>query len=250
MIRHEIAARLGEVRQRARAVAASNGRSPESVCIVAVGKRQPLAAIEAAYDAGQRDFGENYVQEAHAKIAASRASMPEAVWHLVGRLQSNKAATALADFALLHGLDSLRTIAALGRAAARSGASARVLVQIRLGGAGARAGIDAADAPRFVEDAARESGIAILGLMGVADPAAATRPQFARLRDLADRLGAGGGPPGWKGELSMGMTQDYEDAIAEGATLVRIGTAIFGDRPAPAAGRAAGSDGARDEDER
>lgn len=266
----EVRSRLEAVRARVAAAAVAAGRAPASVRIVAVTKRLGVEAVRAAYAAGQRDFGENYVQEATRKIGELSREMPDARWHLVGRLQSNKAAAAVRAFSLLHGIDSVSTAAAVARAAARDGGTADVLLQVRLGerggaagtvdaardesaarsteaggdsttpaGAGAdattagaaRAGIEADAAEEFLRASAALEGLRIVGLMGVADPDLAARPQFAALRELAVRLRMLGLERAPLGELSMGMTGDFEDAIAEGATIVRIGTAIFGERP-------------------
>jgi pyridoxal phosphate enzyme (YggS family) len=192
--------------------------------------------VRAAYAAGQRDFGENYVQEAVAKIQTLAAEMPEARWHLIGRLQSNKAAVAVPVFSLLHAIDSSSAAAAVARAAQRAGRTADVLLQIRLGergsaGARERGGVEPGEAASFLEKAGLHAGVKFAGLMGVADPDLEARPQFAGLRELAERLGALGLAHAPLGELSMGMTGDFEEAVREGATLVRIGTAIFGERP-------------------
>ena len=225
-----IAGRLGEVLDRIAASARANGRDPSSVLLVAVTKKLPAAAAFEAYEAGHRDFGENYVQEGAAKAAELASRMPDARWHLIGRLQSNKAAVAVHAFSLLHGIDSLSTAAAVAKTATREGRTADALLQVRLGGGEARGGVEGNAAEDFLRAAAQE-GIRFVGLMGVADPEAEARPQFARLRLLGERLAALGIEGAPLGELSMGMTGDFEDAIAEGATIVRIGTAIFGERP-------------------
>ena len=231
-----IAERLALVRARIDAAALAAGRDPSTVRLVAVTKRLPPEAALAAYEAGQRDFGENYVQEGVAKAEALAARMPGARWHLLGRLQSNKAAAAVRTFSLLHGIDSASTAAAVARASSvrAQGHPAEVLLQVKLGGGDARGGIDEGGAEDFLREASRHRGIRFVGLMGVAAPASPARPQFARLAALAARLAALGLEAAPLGELSMGMTGDFEDAIAEGATLVRIGTAIFGERPVAA----------------
>jgi pyridoxal phosphate enzyme (YggS family) len=232
----EIRSRLDEIRSHIAVAARAAGRNPDDVRIVAVTKRLSQEDVRAAYAAGQRDFGENYVQEAVAKISALAREMPEARWHLIGRLQSNKAAVAVPLFSLLHAIDSATAVAAVAKAAQRDGRIADVLLQVRLGARGAadareRGGIEPEEADAFVESAARHAGVRIKGLMGVADPDLDARPQFASLRELAGRLARLGHAHAPFGELSMGMTGDFEAAVAEGATLVRIGTAIFGERP-------------------
>lgn len=241
----EVGDRLASIRARVDAAATGAGRDPATVRIVAVTKKLGADAVRDAYAAGQRDFGENYVQEAVTKIAELASAMPDARWHLIGRLQSNKAAVAVSHFSLLHGIDSLRTVAAVSRAATQQGRIVDVLLQVNLdvqddasgdsnGDAAAQAtrgGVDADAAASFLEQACVHEGIRFVGLMGVADPDRDARPQFARLRRLAADLAARGLARVPLGELSMGMTGDFEDAVAEGATIVRIGTAIFGERP-------------------
>lgn len=237
----DVAARLEAVRARVAAAAVAAGRDPASVRIVAVTKKLGADLVRAAWAAGQRDFGENYVQEAVGKIAELAEEMPDARWHLLGRLQSNKAGAAVKHFALLHGIDAGSTVAALSKAALREGRPIDLLLQVRLGerreaqaGEGAvRAGVEPDEAAAFLAEASVHEGIRFTGLMGVADPDLPARPQFAALRGLSGRLAALGLERAPLGELSMGMTGDFEDAIAEGATIVRIGTAIFGERPAP-----------------
>lgn len=238
-----VAARLEAVRGRVVAAARSAGRDPSSVRVVAVTKKLGSDHVRAAYDAGQRDFGENYVQEAVGKIADLAAGMPDARWHLLGRLQSNKAPAAVKSFALLHGIDAASTVAALSKAALREGRIIDLLLQVRLGERRAartaesavRGGVEPADAEAFLAAAAAHEGVRFTGLMGVADPDLLARPQFAALRKLSQRLAGLGLQRAPLGELSMGMTGDFEDAVVEGATLVRIGTAIFGERPVPPA---------------
>ena len=235
----DIRLRLSDVRTRIGRAVRTGARGAAPVRIVAVTKKLGAERVLAAYVAGLRDFGENYVQEATRKIAATRGSMPEARWHFVGRLQSNKAAVAVRAFTLLHGIDSPTTVASLSRAAIREGRTIDLLLQIRLGlrgeggahGVAARGGVEEEAARDFLSAASAHEGIRFVGLMGVADPDLAARPQFARLRELSLALAAERIPRAPLGELSMGMTGDFEDAVAEGATIVRIGTAIFGERP-------------------
>ncbi len=234
-----IRSRLDEIHDRIAGAARASGRNAGEVRVVAVTKRLGSDDVRAAYAAGQRDFGENYVQEALAKIATLATlapEMPDARWHLIGRLQSNKAAVAVPAFVLLHAIDSPSAVAAVSKAAQREGRTADVLLQVRLGERGTadareRGGIEPEDAAAFLDNATRHAGVRFAGLMGVADPDLEARPQFAGLRELGGRLAALGFAHAPLGELSMGMTGDFEDAIAEGATLVRIGTAIFGERP-------------------
>jgi pyridoxal phosphate enzyme (YggS family) len=237
----EIRSRLGDIRRRVEHAAKAAGRSGTPPRVVAVTKRLGADDVLAAYAAGHRDFGENYVQEAATKIAGTRAAMPDARWHFIGRLQSNKAGVAIRNFSLLHGIDSLTTVAALSRAAFRENCRIDLLLQIRLGHRGgqdgtaqaegpARGGVEAGEAREFLLQASFHEGIRFVGLMGVADPDLPARTQFAGLRELSAALAAEHIERAPLGELSMGMTGDFEDAVAEGATIVRIGTAIFGER--------------------
>jgi PLP dependent protein len=224
----EIAARLSEVRERIAAAAKSAGRSADSVRLVLASKTQAVAAIAAAYDAGARDFGENYVQEAVAK-RAELVDRPGLRWHLIGNLQSNKARSAAETFDLIHTLDRVALAAALHRI--RQQPPFQVLIQVNIGGESSKAGV----APAAVEALINEARdlAAIQGLMTVPPPSSnvgIARRWFAELRELRDRLARVTGLE--LGALSMGMSEDYEVAIAEGATLVRIGRAVFGARPA------------------
>ncbi len=222
----EIAERLGAVRDRIADAARRAHRGPESVRLVLASKTQPPEALRAAFAAGARDFGENYVQEAAAKRDAL-ADLRELRWHLIGHLQTNKARAAAALFDLIHSLDSARLADALARA--RPSPQVRVLVEVNLGGEASKTGVAPADAERLIE-AARVK-VEIAGLMTIPPPAESAeraRPYFVRLRELRDRLAASTGLA--LSELSMGMTDDFEVAIEEGATMVRIGRAVFGER--------------------
>jgi pyridoxal phosphate enzyme (YggS family) len=179
-----------------------------------------LAAVRAAIDAGVTDIGENYVQEAQAKRAAVGAG---AAWHLIGHLQRNKAARAVEVFDCIQTVDSAALGAALSRQAVAQGRSMRVLVEVRLGGEATKSGIEPEALPALL-DALRLPGLVVEGLMAVPPPGdpEATRPHFRALRALRDGAGLR--------ELSMGMSDDFEVAIEEGATMVRVGRAIFGAR--------------------
>jgi pyridoxal phosphate enzyme (YggS family) len=226
----EISARLDEVRGRL-AVALSRARRPPDSCrLVLASKTQPPAALAAAVRAGVREFGENYVQEGVAKRAALQSLIPGSgdtvTWHLIGHLQTNKARTALAAFDLIETIDSERLAAALFRA--RSQPLVPALVEINLGGEPSKSGIVPELSEKLLE--AARTKVEILGLMTIPPPSAAatTRVYFAKLRELRDRLAAATGLK--LSELSMGMSEDYEIAIEEGATIVRVGRAVFGER--------------------
>jgi hypothetical protein len=229
--RDEIATSLLAVRQRLARALERAGRLPSSARLVAVSKTRPAEDVRAAFDAGQADFGENRVQEALEKIAAT-SDIPIA-WHLVGHLQSNKARKAAGAFAWIHSIDGAELVRRIDAAAVESGRRPQLLVQVDLAGEPTKHGAPA-DAWLSVFEAASGCRAArVVGLMLLPpftpDPEGA-RPYFRRLRELRDELAARGVPPEMLRELSMGMSHDFEVAVEEGATLVRVGTAIFGER--------------------
>ena len=231
----ELAARLSDVRERMARAARRAGRPPDAVRLIAVSKTCPASDVRAAAAAGQVDFGENRVQEALQKIEGT-ADLPLR-WHLIGHLQSNKARKAASSFACIHSIDGADLLEAVDRAAADAGLSPEVLVQVDLAGEPTKHGA-ALDAVRGLVDAARRArAVRLAGLMllppFLEDPEA-VRPYFRRIRELRDQLCGGGVPPDLVRELSMGMSHDFEVAIEEGATIVRVGTAIFGPRARPA----------------
>ena len=222
----EIAARLTAVRERIARAARRAERDPAAVRLVLASKTQPPAAIRAAYAAGAREFGENYVQEAAAKQDAL-ADLGDLRWHLIGHLQTNKARDAANRFALIHSLDSARLAAALGRT--RPVPRVAVLIEVNAAGEASKSGVAAAEVERLIEQA--RATVEILGLMTIPPPASdpeRSRSHFAALRAMRDRLAAATGLA--LSELSMGMTDDFEVAIEEGATIVRVGRAVFGER--------------------
>ncbi len=222
----EISERLAEVRERVAAAARRARRDPASVRILLASKTQPPEAIRAAYAAGAREFGENYVQEAAAKQDAL-VDLPDLRWHLIGHLQTNKAREAARRFVLIHSLDSTRLAAALARA--RPGMRVPVLIEVNAAGEATKSGV-AADAVEPLLLAVRET-VEVVGLMTIPPPTSVAedaRRYFAALREMRERLAARTGLA--LSELSMGMTDDFEVAIEEGATIVRIGRAVFGER--------------------
>lgn len=235
----EIARNLADVRARIDAAIARSGRSAESVRLIAVSKTFDADHVRAAMAAGQMDFGENKVQEGLAKaqvIAGDGGQQPR--WHLIGHLQSNKAKKAAATFASIQSVDSVDLVQRLDRAAAEAGTSPRLLIQADLAGEVTKFGAPPADIPAIVEAALACRAAALGGLMVVppwSDNPEDVRPWFRQLRELRDRLVADGVPASSLAELSMGMSHDFEAAIEEGSTLVRVGTAIFGRRPKPGA---------------
>jgi pyridoxal phosphate enzyme (YggS family) len=225
-IDHAIKERLTIVQARIGATAYKVGRDASSIRLVLASKTQPSDAIRAAHEAGARDFGENYVQEGIAK-RAELADLTEIRWHLIGHLQTNKAKTAACAFGLIHSVDSSRLAEALGRA--QPSPRVHALIEVNLGGEASKSGVAPAGVAAIL-DAARDK-IEIDGLMTIPPPASsaeAARPYFARLRELRDSLAIQSGLA--LSELSMGMTDDFEVAIEEGATIVRIGRAVFGER--------------------
>ncbi len=225
-----IRGRLQQVQERIRAAAARAGREADSITLVAVSKTMPVEAIREALGAGVTVLGENRVQEAREKIAALAGA--GAGWHLVGHLQTNKAKLAVQLFDMIHSLDSLRLAEALDRSGEQAGRQVRCLVEVNLGGEESKGGTSEDAVRPLLEGTKPLRHVHIQGLMTVPpflpDPEE-VRPFFQRLRNLRDKLaGEGFDLP----ELSMGMTHDFEVAIEEGATMVRIGTAIFGPRNA------------------
>lgn len=224
-----LAANLRAVRERVAAAARAAGRDPGEVALLAVSKTVPADAVRAVAGLGQRDFGENRAQE----LAAKAAALPDASlrWHFVGQLQRNKAAAVARLGATVHSVDRASLARVLARVGEETGRPVPVFLQVDLGGpegvAAARGGAEPDAVPRLADEVAALTGVALRGLMAVAprgeDPAAA----FARLAVLATRVRAD--HPAATG-ISAGMSADLEEAIAAGATIVRVGTAIFGER--------------------
>jgi PLP dependent protein len=221
----DVASNLAQIRERIAAAARAAGRDPFDITLVAVSKEVGADAVLAAIAAGQRDFGENRAQELVAKAeqldhvdALEGLDAPPVAWHFIGRLQRNKVKAIAPRVELWHSIDRDE----LGIAVARHASGARVLVQVNIAGEERKAGCAPAEAPALVETL-RELGLAVDGLMTVPPLIGDPRPHFAALRALATRLDLA--------TLSMGMSGDFEAAIAEGSTLVRVGRAVFGARP-------------------
>jgi hypothetical protein len=228
-----VAVRLAEVQRRIDAAARRAGRDPSAVHLVAVSKTFPLNAIREAFDAGQREFGENRVQEALQKINTS-ADLPIR-WHLLGHLQTNKARKAAEAFAMVQSVDGVELLEKLDRAAAETGRSPELLIQVDLAGETTKFGVPLAEVSRLFDAATACRAARVVGLMTLPplpDVPEDSRRWFRQLRDLRDRWLTEGVPASMLKELSMGMSGDFEVAIEEGATLVRVGTAIFGSRNA------------------
>ena len=230
-----IAERLQAVRDRIAAACARSGRSPSEVTLVGVSKTHPAELVREAFASGLRDFGENRVQEAEGKVDALAELRAAGLrWHLVGHLQANKARKAAAVFDVVHSVDDVDLGSRLDRAAAEAGRVLPVLVQVDLAGEATKFGLQESSLLATLESLRALSAIRVEGLMVLppySDDPQATRPYFERLRGLRD-LGVTRGLCG--PQLSMGMSHDFEVAIDEGATYVRVGTAIFGERGGPA----------------
>ncbi len=202
------------------------GRSPNSVNLIAVSKFQPFEKIQALYHAGHRDFGENYAQELIEKAAhAETAGLKEIRWHFIGHLQSNKVKLILPVTSTIHGISSLRLAEEIAKRAGNQPVS--VFIEVNLDGEKSKSGIQISELRPLAEEISRLTGVVLRGLMCIPDPgrAAGARAAFNELAALERGL-----LPFTRGDLSMGMTSDFSDAISEGATHVRIGTAIFGER--------------------
>jgi PLP dependent protein len=222
---------IARVEERIAAACRRSGRRREDVRLVAVSKTHPAELVRAAFAAGLRDFGENRVQEAMAKRTA--LADLEATWHLLGHLQSNKARVARELFQWIHSLDSWRLAEKLAQAAPPGGARLPVLIEVNLGEETSKAGVPAGQLAALAEQVSNLETLAVRGLMAIppfcADPEGA-RPYFRQLRGFAVDLAARNLPNVATRELSMGMSNDFEVAVEEGATILRVGTAIFGGR--------------------
>lgn len=229
-----IAERVAAVRERIARAAGRAGRDPAAVTLVAVSKTHPAEAVREALAAGIVDFGENRVQEAEPKLAALSDLRPRLRWHMVGHLQGNKARKAAILFDRIHSLDGVALAHRLEHAAAEAGVVVRALLQADLAGEATKHGLDEPHLFPALEELRGFKSLRVEGLMllppFLPDPEA-VRPYFRRLRELRDAALERGLLLG--GELSMGMSHDLEVAVEEGATLVRVGTAIFGERERP-----------------
>lgn len=221
-----IAERLAAVHERIAAAAARAGRPAESIRLVAVSKTKPAEMIREAYAAGQRDFGENYAQELSQK-AEALADLPGIKWHFIGPLQRNKVKLIAGVTSLVHTVDRPELAAELARRAVAPGRVLPVLLEVNVSGEATKAGCSPPQAPSLAAEVRALAYLRLDGLMTIppdTDDREQARPYFAALRRLRDEIG--GDLP----ELSMGMSHDFEIAIEEGATIVRVGTAIFGSR--------------------
>jgi hypothetical protein len=221
----DIAAKLAEVHTKIATSAREAGRDPQEVALVAVSKTHPAAAVEAALAAGQTVFGENRVQEAQGKFPPLKAAHPGLRLHLIGPLQTNKVKDALDLFDVIETVDRPKLARALAKEAARLGVAPDCYIQVNTGEEPQKAGIAPGEADAFIAEC-RGLGLKVTGLMCIPPVEEAPALHFAFLREIARRNGLAG--------LSMGMSGDYETAVRFGATLVRVGTGIFGARQLPA----------------
>jgi hypothetical protein len=226
--------RLQAVKSRIERAAAAAGRDPRDIVLVAVSKTFPPAAVRAAHAAGQRDFGENHAQEALAKVDA--LADLALVWHFIGPLQSNKTRPVADRFAWVHSVDRLKIAERLSAQRPAALPPLQVCIQVNVSGEATKSGVSPEEAPALARAVAALPRLRLRGLMAIPEPTddpALQRRRFESLRALKERLVAAGLP---LDTLSMGMSDDLEAAVAAGATMVRVGTAIFGPRPrAPAA---------------
>lgn len=225
-----IAENIRDVQERIADAARRAHREPAAVKLVAVTKTVGQDRIREAVAAGALILGENRVQEAREKIAALG---PVASWHLIGHLQANKAKYAVTLFYLIHSVDSIGLAQEIDRQAAKNGKVQDILVEVNVSGEASKAGVGAGDAAGLVREAAKLPHVRVQGLMTVppfAEDPEASRPYFRRLRELSGEIAKENIPRVAMKELSMGMSGDFEVAVEEGATLVRVGTAIFGER--------------------
>jgi len=228
----ELRARVSDIRSRIGAAAERSGRSGEAVKLIAVTKTHPAAVLHAAINLGLTDLGENRVQEAEPKI--EELGRESATWHLIGHLQTNKARRAGQAFDVIHSIDSKALVQKLDRACADlNRQELPVLIQVDLGHEATKSGAGEEELPGLIDAVTGSEHVKLIGFMTLPpffEEAESTRPFFARLRELRDSYQERGVFGESLGELSMGMTHDFEVAIEEGATMVRIGTAIFGER--------------------
>jgi pyridoxal phosphate enzyme (YggS family) len=225
-----VAAALADVRGRIAAAAARAGREKEDIRLLAVTKYVDAGRIAAAVAAGQRLFGENRVQEAEGKIGSIAGDL---TWHMIGSLQKNKVRKAVAVFDVIESVDSEGLALQIDRRAREAGRTMPVLLQVNEAGEDAKGGVSPREAPRLIEAVCAMVNLELRGLMAIPPwgEAEESRRYFAGLRGLRDRWDGECCPAGTLRELSMGMTGDFEAAVEEGATIVRVGSAIFGSRP-------------------
>ena len=228
MTDNDVAGNLRRVRRSIAEAAEAAGRAPAAVTLIAVGKAQPIERLEAALEAGQRVFGENYVQEAAGRWPALRERYPDVEVHMIGALQTNKSKEAVALFDVIQTVDRPKLAASLAKEMAKQARQRAVFVQVNTGEEPQKAGVWPEETDALVRLTRDELGLDVRGLMAIPPADEDPAPHFGLLREIARRNGLP-----W---LSMGMSEDYELAVRLGATHVRVGSAVFGPRP-PRAGR-------------
>jgi pyridoxal phosphate enzyme (YggS family) len=223
-----ISARLQAVQARIERAAEAAGRPPNDIRLVAVSKTFPAETIRQAHEAGQRDFGENYLQEAVGKIGLLRDL--SIAWHYIGPIQSNKTRPIAERFSWVHSVDRLKIAQRLSESRPAALGPLEVCIQVNVSGEPSKSGVAPGEVPELAREVARLPGLRLRGLMAIPEPTTdetLQRSRFRVLRELKEGIAASGLP---MDTLSMGMTDDLESAIAEGATIVRVGRAIFGER--------------------
>lgn len=228
---NELKARIYTINEKIRSAALSSGKSPDDIKLIAVSKKKSAETVMKAIEAGQLIFGENYIQEAISKIES--VSKNETKWHFIGHLQKNKAKYAVRLFDLIHTVDSEALAYELSKYAAKIGKIQNILIQVRIGDEDSKSGVLPENASELAIKISELENIRLVGLMTIPphteDPDEA-RGYFRQLRQIAEEIESKNIPGVTMKELSMGMSDDFEIAISEGATLVRVGTAIFGER--------------------
>lgn len=226
-----------KIRERIDASCKLSGRDPKSVTLIAVSKTKPVSMIRELMEIGVEDFGENHAQELVAKTEEITEPLR---WHFIGNLQTNKVKYVVGRASLIHSVNSLRLAEAISKESVKKGLVSDILIEVNIADEATKEGIAGDEAVSLVESASRLPGLHIIGLMAIAPPVddpEENRPYFRSLRELAEKIGALGLEGVEMKELSMGMTNDFTCAVEEGATFVRVGTAIFGERNYPPQGR-------------
>ena len=226
-----IAERLAAVREGIAEAARKTGRRAEEITLVAVSKTKPAADIAAAVKAGQLEFGENYAQELREKM--EQVADPRVRWHFIGHLQSNKVKHLVGAAALIHSVDTVKLLDEINKRAADRNLVQEVLIEVNLGGEGSKSGVEEAGASSLIGAGIERPNLKVVGLMTMPPyfpDGELSRPYYRRLRELRDREQERFGERADLRELSMGLSHDFRVAVEEGATLVRVGTAIFGAR--------------------
>lgn len=224
-----IADNLAVVKDQIASACHKAGRRPDEVRLIAVSKTKSAAAIREAWEAGQRDFGESYVQEFLDKLEDPQLSGLPIAWHFIGHLQSNKVRQIAGKVSMIHGIDKVSTAEELSKRAAQQGIDIDYLLEVNVSRESTKYGIEPSSLLSAAETCFRLPNIRLRGLMTIASPDPdLARREFSELRECLEQLKSSSPDPSLLTELSMGMSQDFEEAIMEGATMIRIGTAIFG----------------------